>query len=185
LKQEDAEVQPDCLAAVKGLGNHAKSAIPDLARPLKGDDLARELPVALSLVDIDPQDKRVTASALPVLVAALKPGAVSSFSSMARLSSIDQLAAEKGIESKVLDALAAVGAPSADALFKALDDAQGRGGDKSIHRKALLQAFVKLGRKAHSEENLEKLKFWTYPSKEIYPDVRQAAERAIIALKYR
>jgi hypothetical protein len=122
--------------------------------------------IALTVTAIESRDNKVVGAAVPALVAALGPGA----------SSADTRGA-------ILEALASIGMPAAEAVLDALEKARGVGKEKAGHRLALFEALERLGPKGWSEENEDRTKAWTYSDKEVYPDVRDAARRALRAIR--
>ena len=151
------------LEAVKHRGAKAKEALPELLKifpTAKGDD---KVEMALALAAIDPKDRKIVEVISPVLVGALRP----------------RTNEDKPSEA-VLKAIAAIGQPIVDEIFKALGAADDIGVINANNRKALFLALERIGREAYSEGNLQLLQ--VYEKKERYRDVQEAAGKAVRAM---
>lgn len=148
------------LKAVKPWRPKAKEALPELLKllpTLQGNDKTE---LAMLLAAIDPKDNKVAEAIGPILVGALRPEHPDDKPNKA-----------------ILEAIAAIGQPVVDEIFKALEKAGDIGVKNADHRKALFVALQRLGREAYSEENAKRLqRYWT---KERYRDVQAEAARAL------
>jgi HEAT repeat protein len=148
------------LEAVKPLDPKTKEALPELLKLLSAADQKRKLELALLLAAIDAKDTKVATVISPVLVAALRPETIHEEPSQA-----------------VLEAIAAIGQPVVDDIFKALAKANDIGDINATNRKALFIALQRLGREAFSEGNAQTLRqYWTT---EEYRDVQEEAGKAL------
>jgi WD40 repeat protein len=167
LQSGDATVQLRALLALQALGKTARPASPALVKALETNKIQQKRQAAVLLARLEPSDRKVLKLVLPILIDGLKP--------------------EEGRpdteKEQVLQALEAIGAPAGDALVDALEMARGKGAGLANHRKVLLQAIEKLGKKAFSEENVLRVRVFTVKDNEVYQDVRDAAARALGAMR--
>jgi hypothetical protein len=121
------------------------------------------------VVDLDAQQPGIPRTVLPILINALKPGAVP----------------PPGEEqtAQVLKVLGMLGEPAATAVIEALEKSRGSGAVLANQRKALLEVIEKMGKKAYSEDNVKRVKVFRSKDYEVYPDVREAATRAWVAME--
>jgi WD40 repeat protein/HEAT repeat protein len=151
------------LEAVRHLGPRAKEMLPDLLECLPAAKGKHKLAVALALAAIDAKNAKIVAAVSPILLAGLRP----------------ETKDDKPSEA-ALKAIAAIGRPVVEDIFKALEKADDIGNINADHRKALFLALQRLGREAYSEANIESVR--RFQRKERYRDVRQAASQAIAAM---
>ena len=137
--------------------------LPDLLQRLPSAEAEKKIDIALALAAIDARNTRVASTVGPILVAALRPQTT-----------------ETKPDEAVLKAIAAIGEPVVDEIFKALEAADGIGALNADNRKALFMALQRLGRQAYSEANIYLLR--KYQQKERYRDVQEAAGKALAAV---
>jgi hypothetical protein len=165
---EDPTLYEESEKAMRAIGPAARGTVATLLSRLGKAAPERKLPTALVLSSINPTDPAIVQAVTPILIRGLHP---------------DHLGQQAPSE-VLLQAIQAVGSPTVDEIFKALDGSIGqRGAAAANHRKYLCQALEKLGPAAFSEFSVGRLKALTNPAKEIYPDVRMAAGKAIRAMK--
>src|SRR5262249_50052094 len=88
-----------------------------------------------------------------------------------------------GRAQQALDALDRIGAPAADPLLDALEAARGRGVALANYRKALLGAVERLGRRANTPTNVQRVRNFRNQNVEVFAEVRQAAAQAQAAME--
>jgi hypothetical protein len=125
----------------------------------------QQLQAALTLTTLDPNGRASNKLVLPILIEGLKPDGP-----------------HVRAKNQILQALDTIGTPAGDALVDALDNAKGRGAALANYRKALLDALKMLGKKAYSEANVLRVRWYTKKENELYQDVRDAAAGAIGAM---
>jgi len=170
LQVADKATRFRALMALRAVGKAARAAAPAVVKALENhSDPALRLQLALTVVALDVQEPGVLRVVLPILIAALKPG--------------DGQAANEGQAAQILLTLGAIGEPAAAAVIEALENSRGTGAALANQRKALLLVIEKLGKKAHSEANVLRVKAFRSPAYEVFPDVREAASRAVAAME--
>ena len=152
--------------ALKALEAIGPASIPGLVEIMKKQTAGEKMEIATLLISIDKRDNRVTDAVVPVLVAALRPKDTN-----------------EPVCRPVIELIQTVGKPCVKAIFKALAEADDRGGVNANNRKFLFMALEKLGAEAYSEENVERVR--QYKQKEKFVDVQAAATKAILAMSSR
>ncbi len=165
LESQDEKVRLRALEALQAVGKPAAAAVPGLVKAFPTLPGSLRLPTALTLATLAPDDARVVAVVLPVLVAGLNPA---------------EAGKDEPTRARAVQAIGGIGEPAVAPLFEALDKALGTGADLANYRKALLQALGAVGKPAYSAENVAYLR--RFAGKERYPDVKEAAQRAIAAM---
>jgi hypothetical protein len=160
LDKTDAPLAKAALTAI------GPASIPGLTKLVSDLSETKKLDIAVLLVSIDPKDKLVIKTTLPVFLEAIHP---------------DSINYEK---TKVGDLLVRLGQPAVDGIFLILKDLSYRGKTNIIYRKELFKTLALLGPTCKSESNYKEMtRLRERESSEPYPDVQEAVIKAHAAMK--
>ncbi len=129
----------------------------------------QRLQLGLTLGSVAPADEKVIRSAVPILIAGLKPG--------------DGTTPQATSAEQIIPTLAGMGPTIVGPVLEALDKGRGPGLRLAEYRKNLLQTLERLGPRVNTDLTVERVRRYSDPAEELYPDVREAAGRAITAMK--
>ncbi len=164
----DARLHEASVPALRAFGPEARETVALLMARLSQGPPPKQVESALLLAAIAPTSPEVVEAITPILVQNLHPA-----NHPGRQAPPDVL----------LQSIKATGKPTVPGIFRALAEVAGeRGAVAANHRKFLFLALAQLGPAAYSEENLAKVRPFTSPKAELYPDVRTAAIMATQAM---